>query len=444
MFDALLFLYFFTLHADQLNIPVAGFSIRLNNLIALLLLIVFASLYRQKLLRIDRALFISLLLLTVSITISFLLSPYKQRCFFFLCWYGFTVVMYFLLPYLLIRYYDHKKVMSLYLLSFLCVGIYALLQLLFSFAGLKDPFVKQFITGTIARPNAFAYEPSFYALYMTPFIVMLNYHFLADRESPFYFFGKLTYPKILSINFLYFISTSTSALFAFAVFCFSLIFFSQVRRHLLKFCIGFTCLFFLIGLLSPYLMKIFFLKFFYSGLGHGSFYERWAGIQNAWKVFQSYPYFGIGLGGYPPYLYDAFLTGDSRFAVIPSPIIISSAKNTVRLFEPSNVFTEIMSSLGIIGGLGFVGILFVFLARAKQAIKIHRTTSCAWLLSVAIMLIVLQINQGVFRTYIWTHMAIAFALLEAIAYEASLLPTQDFSQVEIAPNFASEHPEQST
>lgn len=285
MFDALLFLYFFTLHADQLHFAVGGFTLRLNNLVALLLLFVFASRYRSKLFRIDRALFISLLILTASLAISFLLSSYKKRCFFFLIWYGITLLLYFLLPYLLIRYHDYKKVFSLYLLSFLCVGIYAFLQLLLSLAGLHDPFANQFISGEVVRSNAFAYEPSFYALYMTPFIVMVNYHFLADREEPFYFFGRLTYPKIFLINFLYFSSTSTSTIFAFAIFCFCLLFFSQVRRHLWKFSIAFTGIFFLLGIISPFLMRQFYLKFFYSGLGHGSFMERWTGIVNAWKVF---------------------------------------------------------------------------------------------------------------------------------------------------------------
>lgn len=417
MFDSLLFLYFFTLHADKLHFPIGGFSLRLNNLIALLLLCVFVFRYRSKLFRIDRALCISLLILTASLTLSFLLSPYKKRCFFFLCWYGFTLLMYFLLPYLLIRYYDHKKVFSLYLLSFLCVGIYAFLQLLFSLVGLNDPFAQQFISGTIVRSNAFSYEPSFYALYMTPFIVMANYHFLADREQPFYFFGKLTYPKILFINFLYFSSTSTSTIFAFAIFCFCLLFFSQVRRHLWKFCVAFTCLFCLLGIISPFLMQKFFLKFFYSGLGHGSFMERWTGIVNAWKVFLIHPYFGVGLGGYPSYMYDAFLSGTTQFTF--HDFFFSDRLNPLKNFEPTNVFTEIMASIGIVGALAFVSVIFIFAVRAKNAIQIDRTNGCGLLLSVLVMVIVLQFNQGVFRTYVWTHLALAFALLERIARETT-------------------------
>lgn len=428
MFDSLLFLYFFTLHADQLNITLGGFSLRLNNLLALTLLFLFVSRYQEKLWRIDRKLFIAFLMLTASITISFFLSPYKKRCCFFLGWYGFTVLMYFLLPYLLIRYYDYKKVISLYLVSFFCVGLYALFQLLISLVGLKEPFASQFVSGAIVRPNAFAYEPSFYALYMTPFIVMVNYHFLADREQPFFMFGKLTYPKILFIDFLYFVSTSTSTFFAFAIFCMSLVFFAQVRRHLLKFCIAFTCLFFLLGIASPFIMRTFFLKFFFSGfMSHHSFYERWTGIENAWKIFQSHPYFGIGLGAYPPYLYDAFLTGNA-YLNLRDTLVFSEALKPLKYFEPTNVFTEILASVGMIGALSFIGVLFVFIARVKQAIKIDRTMGCSLLLSVIVMIIVLQINQGVFRTYVWAHLAFAFALVEKIVHDTTPLFVQDPSQ----------------
>ncbi|MCH9627872.1 MAG: hypothetical protein S4CHLAM2_15190 [Chlamydiales bacterium] len=420
MFDILLFLYFFTLHADQLNITLSGFSLRLNNLIALALFILFVARRRSQLLRIDRTLVISFLVLSVSLTLSFLLSPYKGRCFFFLGWYGFTLLMYMLFPYLLIYYYDSKKVLSLYMLSFLVVGVYASLQLVLSLLGFQDPFGTQIISDEIVRPNAFAYEPSFYALYMTPFIVMVNYHFLANREKPFFVFGLLTYSKILCLNLLYFVSTSTSAFFAFVLFCTSLLFIPRVRRQLWKYSLVFAVLFLCLGVASPFIMKKYFLKFFYSGLmEHGSFYERWIGIERAWKVFLQHPFFGVGFGGYPPYLFDAYLSGDAFLPVSINQMALTDALNPLKLVEAMNVCTEILASTGAVGALAFAVPVVLFIRRAKKAMYYDPILAQNLLLSVIVMVIVLQINQGILRTYVWVHFGLAFALVEKTVREAA-------------------------
>lgn len=430
MFDFLLFLYFFTLHADQLNLSLGGFSIRLNNVIALGLCALFIIKFKHKLICIDRTLFLSLLLLTLSILISFFLTPYKRRCVFFLGWYGFTVLMYFLIPYLLICYSDARRLFSLYLLSFLLVGVYAFLQLVLSLFGFNDPFASQRIIKTIVRPNAFAYEPSFYALYMTPFMVLVNYHFLAEREQPFFWMNRLTYPKVLGINFLYFASTSTSTFFAFIIFFFCLLFSSQVRRNLWKYGIVFTLLFFALGLVSPLLIQKFFLKFFYSDFqSHASFYERWNGIENAWNIFQLHPFFGIGLGGYPEYLYDAFLSGDQRFSILYSDLTVINAPNPLKLMEPMNVFTEILASLGVFGAVCFALFLVQIAFHLKRARQYDFTLAQGLFLSVLVMVIVLQFNQGIFRTYVWVHFAIALSILEKIARETTPLSLQSPSQL---------------
>jgi len=431
VFDSLLFLYFFTLHADKLSLSIGGFSLRLNNLIAFALLTLFFSRYRSKLFRMDRAIFFALLFLMASITISFLLSPYKKRCFFFLGWYGITVVGYFLLPYLLIRYYDAKKVFTVYLASFLVVGTYAFIQLIFSLAGANDPFAQQLILGHIVRPNAFAYEPSFYALYMTPFVVMINFHFLLDPGRPFFLFKKVTIKEVLLVNFLFFVSTATSAFFAFAIFCLCLLFFfwngrlPQFRARFLKFCLGFVALFFLFGLTFPFIMKQYFMKFFYKGfMAHYSFFERWVGIENAWKVFVEHRFFGIGLGAYPSYLFDAFLQGGAQFTFIHQKRLIVDAFNPIKLFEPMNVFTEALASLGLIGAFALCGLIFVFVRRAKRAAQIDPVLGYNLLVSVLVMVIVLQFNQGLFRTYVWVHLALAFALVEKIVRETTPLSAQ--------------------
>lgn len=421
MFDSLLFLYFVTLHADQLSVPIGGFSIRLNNLIALTIFILFFVRLRHKLFRIDKTLCIALLILTASLSISFLLSPYKSRCLFFLAWYSFVTFTYFLLPYFLMRYYNSKKVFSLYLASFLVVGAYALLQLIFSLVGFNDPFAKQFIIGAISRPNALSYEPSFYALYMTPFVVMINFHYLLDPNRPFFLFSKIDLKWVILVNFLFFISTATSALFAFGIMCLALTFYMWNHRlenfatRFIKYLFALTALFALAGLAFPFLMRQFFLKFFFEGfMDHHSFFERWVGIENAWRIFCERPYFGVGLGGYPNRLFDAYLSESSGFTFIQSSILVADAPNPLKCFEAMNVLTETLASVGLVGGLAFCVFVFVILWRAKKAAIVDPTRGYTLFLSVLVMIIALQFNQGLFRTYVWVHLSLSFALAQTI------------------------------
>jgi len=154
-------------------------------------------------------------------------------------------------------------------------------------------------------------------------------------------------------------------------------------------------------------------------MSHHSFFERWIGIENAWKVFIEHPFFGVGLGGYPSYLFDAYLRGATQFTFIYQPQDIADAPYALKLFEPANVFTEVLASVGLVGVFAFCGLIFVFIRRAKQAIQKDPRLSYNLLLSVLVMVISLQFNQGLFRTYVWLHLALIFALVEKTVRETS-------------------------
>lgn len=416
-FQILLFLYFVTLHADILSITVSGFTVRFNNVVAFVLLCILFLRLRVNTLQIDKNVFTSLSLITISVIVSFVLSPYKPRCFVFLGWYCFTLWMYFLLPYFLIKFDEKQEAFSLYMLSFFVVGLFALLQFVCSFFyPMSHEGHNQFIFGNILRPAALCYEPSFYALYMTPFIVMVNYHFLMNRDEEFFLFKKITYKKILFFNFLYFFSTSTSTVFAFLLFFVFLLFSRQARKEGAKFLMIMALLFVFIGLISPFLIKTFFLKFFYSGfMAHHSFLERWNGIINVLNVFLSNPIFGVGLGGCPSYLCDKLLTGDNTFSLIQvADLGLSERYNILKILEPSNVFSEVLASLGLFGLFTFGFMIVSFLRKISRIRTKNKTFIYGLGLSVIVMLITLQINQGLLRSYIWVHLAMAFACLDKI------------------------------
>ena len=414
LFGPFLFLYFITLHADRLAFGCLGFNIRVNNLFAFLLLVMLICRYRSQLFSINKRFFLSLIIISCSILISLIYSPYKERCVVFFGWYGFTVLCYVILPYLLVKVWDEKKVFSLYCASFICVGLYALFQLIFSLLGFNDPNAQQRILSTIVRPNAFAGEPSFYALYMTPFICLCNFHFIASPERPFFIFKQLSLKHILFINFLFLISTSTAVFFAYALFLvLMLLCMENMRRRVMLFILGFCFIGLLATLLFPFMARNFFLKFFFSGfMPHHSFYERWIGIENAWHVFTRHPIVGVGLGGYPSFHMDAYLRGDANFAFVCTHSYIGLVQNPLKLFEAMNVFTEMLASLGVIGLCAFGFFFYQLYQQAIKHIYRDRLFTLNLLISVAVMIFVLQFSQGLFRTYIWVHLALALALLE--------------------------------
>ncbi len=257
------------------------------------------------------------------------------------------------------------------------------------------------------RPNAFAYEPSYYALYMTPFMVMANLSYLLKKG--------ICLGHVCAINFLYLISASTSALFAYAIFFIVILFFQNLRKTALKHMSGAFLFLTLLAVTFPSIAKNFFLKFFFQGfMSHHSFYERWVGIVNCWKIFLAKPFLGIGVGAIPPFLYSAFSSGDPKFIFIATPEDIARSSNPLKFFEPSNVATEILGSCGILGILAFAFLLFCYCAQAKKAYKEADAERKHWILlffvSGVVTLVVLQFNQGLFRTYIWAHLALGFAL----------------------------------
>lgn len=423
LYDSLLFLFFFTLHADQLSWTFGEITLRLNNIIALLLaLLVLIGAKRVSLL-LPRSLLCSLLLLTLSLGLTTWLSPYRARASLFLGWYGITLIAYFLLPYLLGLIWPLKRLLRLYFLSFIAVGLYGAAQLFLSFCRIHDPAAEQLWGEGWVRPNAWAYEPSYLALYLTPFIAIANGHFLMQREQDFFLMRRLNLSALLVINGLFLTTLATTTLFFYLLFLLTLAlipyrsqlppFHRQVRRflgaHLLA---GVALLAFL-----PVLSKEFFFKFFFQGfLDHHSISERLIGIYNAFEIFLHHPWFGVGLGSIPSLLFEGWCVGDSRFIYLANPEMIRGAAHVYKCFEPTNVFTELLASAGIMGTAAFSFFLYSYVKRVRLVLfsPTIEVTDKRWVflffLSTLIMFIVLQCSQGLFRTYIWTHFALAYAL----------------------------------
>lgn len=403
-FESIVLLYLFTLHADQLSLPLGGLQIRLNNLIGILLLISLLLESRASIVQLPKSYFRGFMLLTLSVVLSLLLSPYKARCFFFLVFFLFTLLVYVCLPLMLIKKLGFDRFFLLLTLSFVLVGLYAFVQLVLGFCGIRDLFVSQEIHGNLYRPNAFAYEPSFYALYFTPFVIYLNYRWLTTTESP------LTWTKILFVNFLYLVSTASSCIFGYMIF-FGLTLFTKARRRLLKLTPPLIFMFGAFCALQPTFANKYFLKFFIGGIYHPSSLERLANLINAFKVFLSYPLFGVGLGGFPPFLYSAFLNYSQEYTFLYQGLLLPTQEQPLKLFEASSVSTELLASLGLFGLVGFGLLLVLFCKTAKQALQTaspeRSSRITAFFIASLTMLILLQMNQGLLRSYVWVWLTVS-------------------------------------
>lgn len=432
LFSPLIFLYFFTLHADKLNVILGGYTIRINNALALVLIAFFLVRFRHHLFSFNKKLAYPLLAIAFSLTLSALYSPYKQRCFLYLGWYSVTLLCYVVLPYFLVKLWDVQKVFSLYCASFIGVGCYASLQLLLSFFGWHDPFTDQYVYGSFVRPNAFCFEPSFYALYMTPFVFMYNTYFLTEREGSFFIFHKKSLTQALLINLLYILSTSSAVFFAYVLFLVLAPFFPVInRKRLIHFTLTFCGALCTLLVTLPLLAKHVFMKFFFHGfMGHHSFFERWIGLINGWKIFLEHPVCGVGLGGYPCYLMEAYLKGSDRFTFLKMHALIGEFYNPVKLFEAMNVTTELLASLGLLGFCAFSWLFVLFFLYGKR-IKNDSEKISALLISMIVTLVIIQFSQGLFRTYLWTHFTLAFAYFEkkSETYHESTSPYNRFAEL---------------
>lgn len=412
-FFVFLFFYFMTIPAELLYFKISLFKLRANHVLALWL---FVTLCLSQNLRIaDRKLFIGFLVLLSSFILSAIQGIYPYRSFGYVLVALFTYIIYFLLPLNLILLFDTQKILRLYFVSFLFVGTHAALQLFLSAVGIIDPFVTQYVNpirgAGLARGQAMTYEPSFYALYAIPFVVYANTKYLLETRWNFGAFFK-----IIGINILLLLSTSTGAFFSYFVFCsvglscsylpFVRKIVAGLRRNLLVFMGGFTLIFCTIGVFFQDLFINTFYKFFKMGFfSHWSFLERWKGIVDAWNAFCQFPLFGLGLGGVG--YYQCMHTYQEGLAKIHIPTL-----ELIEIFDPTNMFTEMLASLGFYGLLAFSYFGWVIYRIAYKLLKNplisleEKKTTVALLFSVVVMFICLQFNQGIFRSYIWTYLGI--------------------------------------
>lgn len=389
LFTPLLFLYFVTLHADWLNIQLAG-TVRFNNLLAMAMLFVWMLRLRFDFFRLEKWVIVSVLTILASVFLSLLFTPHSRRCILHMFWLCWTLLCYFWLPYQLMKKADQRLLLKLYFASFLMVGFYAICQLVTGPLG--DPYVSQFIKPYIGRPSALCYETSYYVLYMTPFVFHQTVLYLGRDSS-------VSGRRLSLIYFLYLCTVSAGALMSFFVFFPIVLLYRRFRVRALILILKLGIALSLLVLLGGGTIKNFLLKKSDSG-SHHSVSERMANAEYCLTLFKQRPLLGYGLGGVAPERMEQGMLLD-KFQGLG----ITDCKYA----EPSNIATEILSSLGIVGVFAFSLMICLYIV---QHFKMRKSLQHdAFFVSVLVMLVTWQFSQSLMRTYCWTHFAIAAAFL---------------------------------
>lgn len=308
------------------------------------------------------------------------------------------------------RHIDYETVLKVYRYGFLFVALHAIGQLVFSAFGIIDPFAGQFI-GPLVRPHSYTYEPSYYALYLAPWVMFLTSKAIFANTKRI---SLRDVRELLWIHCAYLVSTSTSAFISYfiafptflciKVFILGKHYGSYVYRKARWVFLGLIAALATAFAVVPSIFQQYFFKFFNVNFAkHGSFSTRWKGIERAWSTFIEYPFFGRGIGGVGAHHYHLINNTEAQ-----TPLTLQE----VELFDPQNVITEVMSSLGLYGFIGVMCIVVIMAVDLWRIVRLEQISEKEKLISIALttswvmQMLILQFSPGLFRNYIWIHTGI--------------------------------------
>lgn len=412
----LLFLFFLSISCELIHLKILFFTVRPNILISLLPLSLFFFLHRFQF---DKEFLFVALGCFCSLLLSALFGEHLLACYGLLFLFLFKFLTFFVFPMNLFRIYPANLLYRLYFMSFVVIGLFAFAQVLFSAFGIYLPGTTQRI-GSLARGQALFHEPSFYALYATPFAIFETARFLLKQKNRLSFFAA---------NIFLLASTSTGCFFSYLALFFFLILFKCLRIlrnfSLLKTAslfVGSLSFFgFLFWILQPTLITHGLLKYFGSELLSSSFAPRWEGIKQFWKIFIENPFLGTGLGGATTYY--ARMEG-IEFSSLNSELLDA--------YGATNVATEILGSLGLLGSFLFFIFFIILWRRCRQTLQLslsdeERANLTAAILSLCVLFFTLQFNQSIMRPYVWLHVGLCIGYMNSLSFRS---PKSVFSQLQ--------------
>jgi len=411
----LLFAIFITSSFDYLFVfKYKGFTIRISQLFVLLFMIlVFIDIIKIKKFVIPLG-FNFLIIWALFILIFIPNTTIILRNIGYAFWLLFSIAMiFFLTNYLSIFSSSNKDinlVLKLYVLSFTLISIFLVVEFIFFYLKIfKLNFLRVWWRGNIPRVSLLSYEPSYFATYLIPGLVLSsllwihNYKLFRKNNELLMIF--IIVSQILAL----FLCNGRSGYIVFALFIVYL-FFSQLIELIINRRINVKILCYIgIFLIGGILVLIIYQKqygenalkeiFAQTGLfstSNTSFSIRWNTAMLTLKIFLKHPLKGVSLGGIP-----------SSLAMIEGKVITTQFE--AKHYEGSVVLFEILAASGIVGFIFFV---LYFLKLIIRPLMEKNIVLYAGAISLLFALIILQFNQNILRIYFWLHIAVLSSFYE--------------------------------
>ena len=324
-----------------------------------------------------------------------------------------------------------ESLMRMYLLSYVFVAGFGLVQFILPLLGLPSPLVIQWIVhGRIARINGFSYEPSYFATYLVlGWIMLIELRFSNARITQ----GRGWKWATILVTAALFLSTSKTAwVFMLVELAARLLppFLRATRNGVRqlrqgrimvripgrKLVLSAIVLFFV--LLGGGLFLSRFVRdpaIFLSGTGLGrqpahSLNNRLGVAKQTFEAYKEHPFIGRSLGGVSIYI-------ASRDG------IEVTSMEMVRLFWGFPVIMDVLVASGLFGFIPFLVFLwantFGALRLAKRCWPEERAR---WLRALARAMVfewmLLMVDQNLLRVYLWFH----FSMVAVVAYHLEFSP----------------------
>ena len=338
--------------------------------------------------------------------------------------------------------------MRVYLLSYVFVGAFGLVQFALPLLGLPPLLIQQWIVhGHLARINGFSYEPSYFATYLTMgWIMLIELRFSRARitQSPAWKWATILVTAAL------FLSTSKTAWVFMLVELFARlappvwralrrlvaevhegrIFVRLPRGHVLR--NGLILAVILLVGARVVTKLVADPAIFLSGTGLASqpahsLDTRLNVARQTWYAYKEHPFIGRSLGGVSVYI-------ASRDGIAVTTM------EGVRQFWGFPVLMDVLVASGLFGFIPFLVFLYANTIRPLHlAVRFWPEERAKWVRALARAMIfewmLLMVDQNLIRVYLWFHIA----MVAVVAYHLEFVPALATEPAAAAPPAARTH-----